>query len=67
MVMFFGSLLGLTPASRRVNVSRRLVVNIIAEFYHNMMKNMLYRPQLAWIKGRKKKNNNVFGKFIKIG
>jgi hypothetical protein len=36
-----------TPASRRVDVKQAAGRKIIAEFYHNMMKNMLYRPHLV--------------------
>jgi hypothetical protein len=43
-----------TSVSSRVDI-RQPVVKIIAVFYHNMMKNMLYQPYLVWEKGRKKK------------
>jgi hypothetical protein len=44
-----------TPISRRVDVRQVAGRKNNCRIYHNMMKNMLYRPHLVCEKGRKKK------------
>jgi hypothetical protein len=47
------------PVSRRLDV-RRPVVKKLPKLYHNMTKNMLYRPHLRIRVGKRKEFNNTY-------